>query len=88
MVQIGNAPGWPESAGDAGFFFETVRQHTIAGFLADPSYGGNRDMIGWKVAGYPGPRHRRGGYSNQQVEGSAPITMAWGEEIPGGRPAE
>jgi hypothetical protein len=32
-------------------FFETLRQHTIAGFLIDPDYGGNRDGVGWKVIG-------------------------------------
>jgi gluconate 2-dehydrogenase gamma chain len=32
-------------------FFETLRQHTIAGFLIDPEYGGNHDGIGWKVIG-------------------------------------
>jgi gluconate 2-dehydrogenase gamma chain len=80
-LQAGTAPGWSKEAGDSAFFFETVRQHTIAGFLADPSYGGNRDMVGWKVAGYPGPRHRRGGYSNDQVVGKASIISAWGEEL-------
>jgi hypothetical protein len=38
----------PENADD---FFETIRLHTIFGFLADPSAGGNRDYAGWKVAG-------------------------------------
>lgn len=33
-------------------FFETVRVHTIMGFFADPSYGGNRDQIGWKLIGF------------------------------------
>ena len=32
-------------------FFEILRQHTIAGFLIDPDYGGNRDAAGWKVIG-------------------------------------
>lgn len=32
-------------------FFETLRQHTIAGFLIDPDTGGNRDAVGWKVIG-------------------------------------
>jgi len=32
-------------------FFETVRQHTIVGFLIDPDYGGNRDGVGWKLIG-------------------------------------
>jgi gluconate 2-dehydrogenase gamma chain len=31
--------------------FEMFRFATVAGFLADPSYGGNRDQIGWKVLG-------------------------------------
>ena len=33
-------------------FFELVRQHTIIGFLAKPSYGGNQKQIGWKVIGF------------------------------------
>jgi gluconate 2-dehydrogenase gamma chain len=28
-------------------FFETVRMHTILGFLGSPSYGGNRNQAGW-----------------------------------------
>jgi len=32
-------------------FFETLRQHTIAGFLIDPDYGGNDSGVGWKVIG-------------------------------------
>jgi gluconate 2-dehydrogenase gamma chain len=38
----------PEDSED---FFETVRMHTVFGFLADPSAGGNRDYAGWKVVG-------------------------------------
>ncbi|MFQ5568421.1 MAG: gluconate 2-dehydrogenase subunit 3 family protein [Rhodothermales bacterium] len=30
-------------------FFETVRSFTIAGMFAHPSYGGNRDKIGWQL---------------------------------------
>ena len=33
-------------------FFETIRAHTIMGFLCDPSYGGNYDKIGWKLIGF------------------------------------
>ncbi len=32
-------------------FFETVRLHTIQGFLIDPEFDGNRDGVGWKVIG-------------------------------------
>ena len=30
-------------------FFQTIWQHTIFGFLVDPSGGGDRDYVGWKV---------------------------------------
>jgi len=33
-------------------FFQTIRTHTIMGFFADPSYGGNFDQIGWKLIGF------------------------------------
>ena len=32
-------------------FFETVRTHTIIGFLNSPDQGGNRDYVGWKLIG-------------------------------------
>jgi gluconate 2-dehydrogenase gamma chain len=33
-------------------FFELIRTHTILGFLASPSYGGNRGEVGWKQMGF------------------------------------
>lgn len=33
-------------------FFEMVRIHTIMGFLAKPTYGGNHDEVGWKAIGF------------------------------------
>ena len=27
------------------------------GFFADPIYGGNRDMVAWKMIGFPGARY-------------------------------
>jgi gluconate 2-dehydrogenase gamma chain len=35
-------------------FFDALLQITMEGFFADPMYGGNRDMAGWKMVGYPG----------------------------------
>jgi gluconate 2-dehydrogenase gamma chain len=35
-------------------FFETLLAVTIEGFFSDPVYGGNRDMAGWKLIGFPG----------------------------------
>jgi gluconate 2-dehydrogenase gamma chain len=38
-------------------FFELLLQNTQEGFFADPVYGGNRDMAGWKMIGFPGTRY-------------------------------
>ncbi len=35
-------------------FFDLLLTYTIAGFFADPAQGGNRDMVGWKLIGFPG----------------------------------
>jgi gluconate 2-dehydrogenase gamma chain len=48
-------------SGQAGFaavpsavFFETLLANTIEGFFSDPIHGGNRDMVGWRMVGFPG----------------------------------
>ncbi len=83
QLEAGTAPGWPDAAGPSPVFFETVRVHTLIGFLADPSYGGNRGFAGWRVVGYPGPRHRRGGYTPEQVTGAAPVRPVWDDTAGG-----
>ena len=80
-LEQGDAPGWPEGPVSSAAFFATVRAHTILGFLADPKYGGNRDFAGWKVVGYPGPRHHLGGYTPDQMLGRARIKTVWGEDL-------
>ncbi len=35
-------------------FFQNLRRHTAEGMFSDPAYGGNRDMVGWKLIGFPG----------------------------------
>ena len=37
-------------------FFQMLRRHTLEGMFCDPLHGGNADMIGWQLIGYPGPR--------------------------------
>jgi len=37
-------------------FFVLLRQNTIEGVFCDPMHGGNVDMIGWQIVGFPGPR--------------------------------
>jgi gluconate 2-dehydrogenase gamma chain len=39
------------AGGDATDFFETLRAHTIAGFLIDPDTRGNPNGVGWKLIG-------------------------------------
>jgi len=53
-------PGAPGIGAQA--FFNLLLAHTIAGFFADPVYGGNRDMVGWKLIGFPGAQMS---YANQ-----------------------
>ena len=38
-------------------FFALFLQNSMEGFFADPIYGGNRDMAGWKLVGFPGARY-------------------------------
>jgi gluconate 2-dehydrogenase gamma chain len=37
-------------------FFSLLRQNTIEGMFSDPIHGGNADMVGWQLIGFPGPR--------------------------------
>ena len=43
--------------GNGSDFFNRVLADTISGYFADPIYGGNRDMGGWKMIGFPGARY-------------------------------
>ncbi len=38
-------------------FFELVLAHAMEGMFGDPEHGGNADLAGWKLMGYPGPRY-------------------------------
>jgi gluconate 2-dehydrogenase gamma chain len=80
-LEEGRAPGWSAASIPSAVFFETLCVHTIIGFLADPKYGGNRGYAGWKVTGYPGPRHQLGGYMPEQMVGKQKIKTVWGDEV-------
>ena len=45
-------------------------QNTQEGFFADPIYVGNRNFVGWKLIGYPGPalqlRRRRSAHYGER----------------------
>ena len=38
-------------------FFALLLQNVREGYFADPIYGGNKDMAGWKLVGFPGARY-------------------------------
>ena len=42
---------------DSALFFKLVLTDTQHGFFADPVYGGNKDMVAWKMIGFPGARY-------------------------------
>jgi gluconate 2-dehydrogenase gamma chain len=42
---------------DAKTFFGQILTDTRNGFLADPIYGGNRDLAAWKMIGFPGTHY-------------------------------
>jgi len=37
-------------------FFQMLRSHTLEGMFCDPMHGGNANLIGWQMIGFPGPR--------------------------------
>lgn len=45
-------------------FFELIRRHVMEGFFCEPYYGGNRDMVGWKLVGFPGQQY---GYDDPYI---------------------
>ncbi|MGI8484543.1 MAG: gluconate 2-dehydrogenase subunit 3 family protein [Thermomicrobiales bacterium] len=58
-------------------FFQNLRRHTAEGMFSDPVYGGNRNMVGWKLVGFPGAQraympdeYQREG-TNRQPQGIA-----------------
>lgn len=48
------ADGFDETPFTPEAFFHVLRRHTMEGMFSDPAYGGNRDLVGWRLIGYPG----------------------------------
>jgi len=54
-------------------FFQLLRDHTLCGFLSDPSYGGNRGNVEWQVIGFDNQHQHHppfGYYDAEEKEGS------------------
>jgi len=71
QLEDGTLQPWPEAAGAQATLFGLLRLHTLLGFLAAPSFGGNRDGAGWKAVGHVGHLHGAGGVSDEQVAGKS-----------------
>ncbi|WP_217476947.1 gluconate 2-dehydrogenase subunit 3 family protein [Stutzerimonas stutzeri] len=66
---------------DSKLFFEQVLGNTMEGFFGDPIYGGNRDMVSWKMIGFPGARYDYRPYielHNQRLD-LVPLSIVGGE---------
>lgn len=58
-----SAPGWEDvpttnsvsMTVPAEAFVSLLRDHAVEGYYAQPKYGGNADLTGWKQSGYTGP---------------------------------
>ena len=50
---------------DSKGYFKLLLQNVMEGFFSDPLYGGNRDMAGWKLIGFPGARYDMSAYVKQ-----------------------
>ena len=48
--EAGAVPGFRAAAE----FFDTVHYHVLEGVFCEPHYGGNRNMMGWRLVNFPG----------------------------------
>jgi gluconate 2-dehydrogenase gamma chain len=61
-MQDGSATGF--YAPGASQFFSMLLKHVGEGMFCDPVYGGNNNLVGWKLIGYPGAQHT---YANSDM---------------------
>jgi gluconate 2-dehydrogenase gamma chain len=67
---------------DGRMLFSLLLTNTMEGYFSDPVYGGNRDMVGWKLVGFPGTRYD---YRDVIANPNKPYTLP--PVAIGGRPA-
>lgn len=62
---------------DTKAFFELMLMNVREGYFADPIYGGNKDMAGWKMIGFPGARYDYRLYADRtgQALGLEPVSL-------------
>jgi gluconate 2-dehydrogenase gamma chain len=75
-IQIGGSTAFTSAD-----FFSLFRENVLEGMLADPAYGGNRDMVGWTWIGFPGDPMRRGDIYEQYIFNDKPYPFV-GKPLP------
>jgi gluconate 2-dehydrogenase gamma chain len=50
--------------------FGMILANVLEGLFADPAHGGNRDLLGWRWLGYPGPQPAHGVDYGEFIEAS------------------
>jgi gluconate 2-dehydrogenase gamma chain len=61
QFEAGSVRGFKKAAE----FFETVRYHVLEGVFCEPQYGGNKNMIGWRLVNFPGQQF---GYDDAYID--------------------
>ena len=69
-------------------FFHAMRRYTAEGMFSDPVYGGNHNMAGWRLIGFPGAQ-RAYTPAEIQIEGIGLRREPWSaEHLPAFNPGE
>jgi gluconate 2-dehydrogenase gamma chain len=66
VFESGSVSGYKAAAE----FFETVRYHVMEGVFCEPHYGGNKEMMGWRLVGFPGQQF---GYADPYINKSVDL---------------
>lgn len=68
-------------------FFDMLLQNVTEGYFCDPVYGGNRNMAGWKMIGFPGAHYDYRAYVARHGESFdiAPVGLLGGPAWEGRR---
>jgi len=67
-----------------GHFYELLLALTMEGFLGDPSYGGNKDLVGWALVGFDVARPPDGYDGVRHLHELARFPLAPGAKTDGG----
>lgn len=65
-------------------FFDMLHSNVLEGMFSDPIYGGNRNMVGWKMKEFPGTPGGLGSYRARIEEGQfihLPPTALNGQDL-------